>query len=57
VRLIEELTELQLQQGDIGIVRNSWHYPTVAYEVEFRAEGQRLRVLLLHHQVAAAAND
>ena len=53
VQLAEELDKLQLHKGDLGVVRNSWHYPTVAYEVEFKAGGQPVRVLLLDHQIQA----
>ena len=54
VRLNQELAELQLHRGDMGVVQNSWHYPTVAYEVEFRPLGKSVRVLLMEHQVALA---
>jgi hypothetical protein len=55
VRLLKDLPELSLRAGDVGIVRSSWHYPTVAYEVEFRQPGHsRTRVLLLDGQVQTA---
>jgi hypothetical protein len=54
VRLARELADLQLHQGDVGVVRGSWHYPTVAYEVEFRPTGKPLRVLLLDHEIIPA---
>jgi hypothetical protein len=54
VRLARELVDLQLHQGEMGVVRSSWHYPTVAYEVEFRPAGKPLRVLLLDHEIIPA---
>ncbi len=57
VRLIQELTELQLRQGEVGVVRSSWHFPNVAYEVEFQVSKERIRVLLLDHQVAPERFD
>ena len=52
VRLTRDLGELQLHQGQIGILRGRWDTPTVAYDVEFRCHGSELRVLLLEHHVA-----
>ena len=55
VRLLSDLPELSLRAGDVGVVRSSWHYPTVAYEVEFERVGYpRARVLLLDGQVEEA---
>ena len=51
VCLAQELADLQLPQGEIGVIHSSWHYPTVAYEVEFRPGGKSLRVLLLDHHI------
>ena len=51
VQLTEEIPELHLHKGTLGTVRQSWHYPTVAYEVEFKTPEQMLRVLLLQGQV------
>ena len=53
VRLVNDLPELALRAGDVGIVCSSWHYPTVAYEVEFGEPGPAhgMRVLLLDTQV------
>lgn len=53
VRLLNDLPELSLRAGDVGVVRSSWHYPTVAYEVEFPRAGHA-RVLLLDGQVEEA---
>jgi len=55
VRLLNDLPELCLRAGDLGVVRSSWHYPTVAYEVEFPRLGySHARVLLLEGQVEEA---
>ena len=55
VRLLSDLPELSLRAGDVGVVRSSWHYPTVAYEVEFRRVGfSHARVLLLDGEVEEA---
>jgi len=55
VRLLSDLPELSLRAGDVGVVRSSWHYPTVAYEVEFRGPGcGPTRVLLLDGQIQVA---
>jgi hypothetical protein len=52
VRLVEALNELQLQTGEVGVVRSSWHFPITAYEVEFNVSTEPLRLLLLAHQIA-----
>jgi Domain of unknown function (DUF4926) len=54
VRLVKDLPELDLRPGQVGIVRSKWQTPTVAYEVEFKASEQPLRVLLLENHLAAA---
>ena len=58
VRLLNDLPELSLRAGDVGIVRSSWHYPTVAYEVEFsRVGSSHARILLLDGQVEEAVDS
>ena len=58
VRLLNDLPELCLRAGDIGVVRSSWHYPTVAYEVEFPRVGcSHARILLLDGQVEEAGGS
>jgi hypothetical protein len=52
VRLTRDLGELQLHQGQVGILRGRWDAPTVAFDVEFKCNGSDLRVLLLEHFVA-----
>ena len=39
VRLTQDIPELSLNRGSLGVVRSTWFAPTVAYEVEFDAEG------------------
>jgi hypothetical protein len=51
VRLNQDIPELELQRGQLGIVRSTWFAPTVAYEVEFDQEGALRRALLLERQV------
>lgn len=53
VRLISDIPELNLQRGDIGVVRSTWFAPTTAYEVEFHPIGltSETRALLLAEQV------
>jgi hypothetical protein len=53
VRLEEDIPELELFRGDVGIVVSTWFFPNTAYEVEFEINQQRerLRVLLLKQQV------
>jgi hypothetical protein len=55
VRLREDIPELELFRGDVGVVVSSWFVPNTAYEVEFeiKAQPQRLRVLLLQQQVGS----
>ena len=35
VRLTQDVPELQLKQGDIGVVGSTWFSPNETYEVEF----------------------
>lgn len=53
VRLMEDLPELDLYRGDVGVIRSAWFYPNVAFEVEFAraSEDRPGRVLLLHEQI------
>jgi hypothetical protein len=54
VRLEQDIPELELNRGDVGVVVSSWFCPNTAYEVEFEAKYQsaKVRVLLLERQVA-----
>ncbi len=53
VRLTQDIPELSLHRGAVGIVRSTWFAPTTAYEVEFQAVGldRQTRALLLAEQV------
>ena len=39
VRLTQDIPELSLIRGELGIVRSTWFAPSVAYEVEFHSAG------------------
>ncbi len=56
VRLTQDIPELSLTRGAVGVVRSTWFAPTVAYEVEFHKIGHdyQTRALLLAEQVASA---
>ena len=63
VRLTQDIPELSLNRGTIGVVRSTWFSPATAYEVEFRQIGNdyQCRALLQAEQVeveerALAAN-
>jgi hypothetical protein len=49
VRLTQDIPELLLNRGQVGVVRSTWFAPTVAYEVEFHPIGldHQTRALLL----------
>jgi len=53
VRLTQDIPELLLVRGNVGIVRSTWFAPSVAYEVEFHGTGSdyETRALLLAEQV------
>ena len=53
VRLIQDIPELSLHRGTVGVVRSTWFAPSVAYEVEVHKIGRDVRtgVLLLSEQV------
>lgn len=53
VRLTQDLPELALYRGELGVVRSTWFAPNVAYEVEFHSPGldHQTRALLLAEQV------
>jgi hypothetical protein len=57
VRLNQDIPELELQCGQVGVVRSTWFAPTVAYEVEFDPAGERRRALLLERQVTVEDED
>jgi len=53
VRLTQDIPELSLSRGALGVVRSTWFAPSVAYEVEFSKIGNdyQTRALLLEQQV------
>ncbi len=53
VRLMQDIPELALHRGEVGVVRSTWFAPSMAYEVEFRPVGLpgETRALLLAEQV------
>jgi hypothetical protein len=56
VRLEEDIPELELFKGDVGVVVSSWFWPNTAYEVEFGGSDRccARRVLLLEQQITQA---
>ncbi|MDP9172827.1 MAG: DUF4926 domain-containing protein [Planctomycetota bacterium] len=53
VRLMQDIPELALLRGEVGVVRSTWFAPALAYEVEFNQIGHdyQTRALLLAEQV------
>jgi hypothetical protein len=53
VRLRQDIPELSLSRGEVGVVRSTWFAPAVAYEVEFQRIGHdyQTRALLQAEQV------
>jgi len=53
VRLTQDLPELGLYRGDVGLVCSTWFDPDTAFEVEFQPDGQgnRVRALLMPNQI------
>lgn len=47
VRLRQDIPELLLARGEIGVVRGRWYEPVVAYEVEFHPVGVGQKMLAL----------
>ena len=57
VRLMQDIPELGLRSGEVGVVCSTWFEPTPAYEVEFQPTGlaHATRALLLAHQIELGA--
>jgi len=53
VRLTQDIPELALIRGEVGVVRSTWFAPSIAYEVEFHVRGvdHSTRALLMAEQV------
>src|SRR5271170_7452458 len=54
VRLLQDIPELSLGKGEIGVVRSTWFAPSLSYEVEFHQVGlaYEVRCLLTAEQLA-----
>ena len=66
VRLLQDVPEMSLGKGEVGVIRSTWFGPSVRYEVEFHQLGlsHEVRCLLTAEQlmveraaVAAAAAE
>ena len=53
VRLTQDIPELSLRRGEVGVVRSTWFAPSFTYEVEFSKIGNdyQTRALLRAEQV------
>jgi hypothetical protein len=53
VRLTQDIPELGLRSGEVGLVCSMWFAPTTAVEVEFQPAGfsYKTRALLLSTQI------
>src|SRR2546423_10189235 len=53
VRLTQDIPELSLHRGEVGVVRSTWFAPSMAYEVEFHPIGldHQTRALVLAEQL------
>jgi hypothetical protein len=58
VRLNEDIPELGLRSGEVGLVCSTWFAPTTAIEVEFQPAGfsYKTRALLLASQFQKTAD-
>lgn len=59
VRLTQDLPELGLYRGDVGVVCSTWFDPDTAFEVEFQPAGRggRVRALLMPNQIQQDAKQ
>ena len=57
VRLVQDIPELGLRSGEVGVICSTWFEPSPAYEVEFQPAGLKsaTRALLLAHQIQDTA--
>ena len=57
VRVLQDIPELGLLRGEVGMVCSKWFDPTIAYEVEFQRELPCccVRALLMANQIRADA--
>ncbi len=56
VHLAQDLPDLGLHRGDVGLVCSTWFDPNTAVEVEFRSDVTdcRIRALLMPNQIREA---
>ena len=56
VRLLQDIPELGLRCGEVGVVCSTWFAPTPAYEVEFQSppRGGACRALVSRNQIQPA---
>jgi len=58
VRLVQDIPELGLRCGEVGVVCSTWFAPSTAYEVEFQPtpglSRAATRALLMENQIQAA---
>jgi hypothetical protein len=56
VRLKQDIPDLGLLRGDVGLVRSTWFNPNTAYEIEFQPGKSTsvVRTLLGLHQIEEA---
>jgi hypothetical protein len=56
VQLLRDIPELELRQGDRGVVRSTWFAPAAALEVEFpRGFQAHTRALIMAENVQLSA--
>ena len=53
VRLLQDIPEMSLGKGEVGVIRSTWFGPAVSYEVEFHQLGlsHEVRCLLTAEQL------
>jgi hypothetical protein len=54
VRLLQDIPELGLRCGEVGVVCSTWFAPTPAYEVEFQPRGHATRALVMRSMIQPA---
>ena len=59
VRLKQDIPELGLHSGEVGLICSTWFEPTPAFEVEFEPKGfsYKTRALLLSSQIQKASDS
>jgi hypothetical protein len=57
VKLTQDLPELGLYRGDVGVVCSKWFRPSTAFEVEFQPHtpGCPIRALVMRNQIRREA--